>query len=159
MGSLRKNAEVWSNKFLLQQNWNQVLRFTPVDGWFRELLRLVQFSLVVIRSAKRYDQVKKKSDSAYDSVAYKVSSENYKVVTLVRRSDRSIFHNMKRCLGPSIAVGLFLSFSLHCKRWSRERSRKIKKRSDSCFGTPIPPFKPMNPFTTPSTTGPSPWFK
>ena len=54
-------------------------------------LRLVQFSLIVIRSAKRYDLVKKKSDSAYDSVAYKVSSENYKVVTLVRRSDRSVF--------------------------------------------------------------------
>ena len=38
--------------------------------------------------------MKKKSESAYDSVAYKVSSENYKVVTLVRRSDRSVFHNM-----------------------------------------------------------------
>ena len=32
LGSLRKNAGVWSNKFLLQQNWNQVLRFVPVDG-------------------------------------------------------------------------------------------------------------------------------
>ena len=38
--------------------------------------------------------MKKKSDPAYDSVAYKVSSENYKVVTLVRRSDRSVFLNM-----------------------------------------------------------------
>ena len=61
-------------------------------------LRLVQFSLTVIRSAKRYDLVKKKSDSAYDYVAYKVSGENYKVVTLVRRSDRSVFHNMPQCL-------------------------------------------------------------
>ena len=55
--------------------------------------------------------MKKKSDSAYDSVAYNVSSDNYKVVTLVRRSDRSIFHNMKRCLGPSIAIGY--SFRFH----------------------------------------------
>ena len=98
-----------------------LLRLT--DSGFRgNSLRLVQFSLVVIRSAKHYDQVKKKSDSAYDSVAYNVSSDSYKVVKLVRRSDRSIFHNMKRCLEPSIAIGSFLSFSLHCKR----RSRKIK---------------------------------
>ena len=91
-------------------------------------LRLVQFSLIVIRSAKRYDLVKKKSDSAYDSVAYKVSGENYVVVTLVRRSDRSVFHNinMPQCLAPCIAIGLFHSFSLHCMRRSRKRSRKIK---------------------------------
>ena len=38
--------------------------------------------------------MKKKFDSAYDFVAYKVSSEDYKVVTLVRRSDRSVFRNM-----------------------------------------------------------------
>ena len=91
-------------------------------------LRLVQFSLIVIKSAKRYDLVKKKSDSAYDSVAYKVSGENYVVVTLVRRSDRSVFHNinMPQCLAPCIAIGLFHSFSLHCMRRSRKRSRKIK---------------------------------
>ena len=91
-------------------------------------LRLVQFSLIVIRSAKRYDLVKKKSDSAYDSVAYEVSGENYVVVTLVRRSDRSVFHNinMPQCLAPCIAIGLFHSFSLHCMRRSRKRSRKIK---------------------------------
>ena len=89
-------------------------------------LRLVQFSLIVIRSAKRYDLVKKKSDSAYDYVAYKVSGENYKVVTLVRRSDRSVFHNMPQCLGPSIVIDLFLSLLLYCKRRSRKRSRKIK---------------------------------
>ena len=91
-------------------------------------LRLVQFSLIVIRSAKRYHLVKKKSDSAYDSVAYKVSGENYVVVTLVRRSDRSVFHNinMPQCLAPCIAIGLFHSFSLHCMRRSRKRSRKIK---------------------------------
>ena len=89
-------------------------------------LRLVQFSLIVIRSAKRYDLVKKKSDSAYESVAYKVSGENYKVVTLVGRSDRSVFHNMPQCLAPCIAIGLFHSFSLHCMRRSRKRSRKIK---------------------------------
>ena len=89
-------------------------------------LRLVQFSLIVIRSAKRYDLLKKKSDSAYDSVAYKVSGENYKVVTLVRRSDRSVVHNMPHCLAPCITIGLFHSFSLHCMRRSRKRSRKIK---------------------------------
>ena len=49
--------------------------------------------------------VKKKSDPAYDSVAYKVSSENYKVVTLVRRSDRSVFHNMPPCLGVGTQFG------------------------------------------------------
>ena len=49
--------------------------------------------------------MKKKSDPAYDSVAYKVSSEDYKVVTLVRRSDRSVFHNMPQCLGPSTVIG------------------------------------------------------
>ena len=99
-------------------------RLTDSFGNFK--LRLVQFSLIVIRSAKRYDLVKKKSDSAYDSVAYKVSGENYKVVTLVRRSDRSVFHNMPQCLAPCIAIGLFHSFSLHCMRRSRKRSRKIK---------------------------------
>ena len=52
--------------------------------------------------------MKKKSDPAYDSVAYKVSSEDYKVVTLVRRSDRSVFHNMPQCLGPSTVIDLFL---------------------------------------------------
>ena len=54
--------------------------------------------------------MKKKSDSAYDSVAYNVSSDSYKlkVVTVVRRSDRSIFHNMPQCLGPRIATGSFL---------------------------------------------------
>ena len=45
------------------------LDFTPADGQFWELLRLFQFSLVVIRSAKRYDLVKKESYSAYDFVA------------------------------------------------------------------------------------------
>ena len=64
------------------------------DSFGNFKLRLVQFALIVIRSAKGYDLVKKKSDPAYDSVAYKVSSEDYKVVTLVRRSDRSVFHNM-----------------------------------------------------------------
>ena len=59
-------------------------------------LRLLQFSLIVIRSAKHYDLVKKKSDSAYDSVAHKVSSENYKVVTLVRRSERSVFQALSQ---------------------------------------------------------------
>ena len=71
-------------------------------------LRLVQFSLIVIRSAKGYDLVKKKSDSAYDFVAYKVSSEDYKVVTHVKRSRRSVFHNMPQCLGPSNVTDLFL---------------------------------------------------
>ena len=69
-----------------------LFRLTVSFGNFK--LRLVQFSLIVIRSAKGYDLVKKKSDSAYDSVPYKVRSENYKVVTLVRRSDRSVFLNM-----------------------------------------------------------------
>ena len=73
-------------------------------------LRLVQFSLIVIKSAKRYDLVKKTSDPACDSVAYNVNSENYEVVTLVWRSDRSIFHTMPQCLAPSIAIGLFHSF-------------------------------------------------
>ena len=63
-----------------------LFRLTDSFGNFK--LRLVQFSLIVIRSAKRYDLVKKKSDPAYDSVAYKVSRENYKVVTLVGRSNR-----------------------------------------------------------------------
>ena len=101
-----------------------LFRLTDSFGNFK--LRLVQFSLIVIRSAKRYDLVKKKSDSAYDSVAYKVSSENYKVVTLVRRSDRSVFHNMPKCLGPRIVIDLFLSLLLYCKRRSRKRSRKTK---------------------------------
>ena len=64
------------------------------DSFGNFKLRLVQFALIVIRSAKGYDLVKKKFDPAYDSVAYKVSSEDYKVVTLVRRSDRSVFRNM-----------------------------------------------------------------
>ena len=68
-----------------------LFRLTDSFGNFK--LSLVQFSLIVIRSAKRYDLVKKKSDSACDSVAYKVSSGNYKVVTIVKRSDSSIFHN------------------------------------------------------------------
>ena len=101
-----------------------LFRLTDSFGNFK--LRLVQFSLIVIRSAKRYDLVKKKSDPAYDSVAYKVSSENYKVVTLVRRSDRSVFHNMAQCLGPRIVIDLFLSLLLYCKRRSRKRSRKTK---------------------------------
>ena len=71
------------------------------DSFGNFKLRLVQFALIVIRSAKGYDLVKKKSDPAYDSVAYKVSSEDYKVVTLVRRSDRSVFRNMHATvLGP-----------------------------------------------------------
>ena len=78
------------------------------DSFGNFKLRLVQFSLIVIRSAKLYDLVKKKSDSAYDFVAYKVSSEDYKVVTLVRRSDRSVFHNMPQCLGPSVVIDVFL---------------------------------------------------
>ena len=49
--------------------------------------------------------MKKKSDPTYNSVAYKVSSENYKFVTLVRRSDRSVFYNMPQCLGPSTVIG------------------------------------------------------
>ena len=81
-------------------------RLTDSFGNFK--LRLLQFSLIVIRSAKGYDLVKKKSDSAYNFVAYKVSSEDYKVVTLVRRSRRSVFHNMPQCLGPSTVIGLFL---------------------------------------------------
>ena len=81
-------------------------RLTDSFGNFK--LRLVQFSLIVIRSAKGYDLVKKKSDSAYDFVAYKVSNEDYKVVTLVRRSRRSVFHNMPQCLGPSTVIDLFL---------------------------------------------------
>ena len=89
-------------------------------------LRLVQFSLIVIRSAKRYDLVKKKSDPAYDSVAYKVSRENYKVVTLVRRSDRSVFLNMPPCLVPRPVIDLFMSLFLYCKRRSRKRNRKTK---------------------------------
>ena len=97
------------------------------DSFGNFKLRLVQFSLIVIRSAKRYDLVKKKSDSACDSVAYKVSGENYKVVTLVRRSDRSVFHNMPQCLGPGIVIDLFVSLLLYCiKRRSRKRSRKTK---------------------------------
>ena len=89
-------------------------------------LRLVQFSLIVIRSAKRYDLVKKKSDPAYDSVADKVSRENYKVVTLVRRSDRSVFLNMPPCLVPRPVIDLFMSLFLYCKRRSRKRNRKTK---------------------------------
>ena len=99
--------------------------------------------------------MKKKSDSAYDSVAYNVSSDNYKVVTLVRRSDRSIFHNMPQCLGPSIAIGLFLSFSLHCIR--RSRKAESEDKNVPILGTPIAPFKSMKPFTTLSTSGQSPW--
>ena len=81
-------------------------RLTDSFGNFR--LRLVQFSLIVIRSAKGCDLVKKKSDSAYDFVAYKVSSEDYKVVTHVKRSRRSVFHNMAQCLGPSYVTDFFL---------------------------------------------------
>ena len=87
--------------------------FRLTDSLRNFKLRLVQFSLIVIRSAKRYNLVKKKSDPAYDPVAYKVSSENYKVVTLVRRSDRSVFHNMPQCLGPSTVIDLFLSLLLY----------------------------------------------
>ena len=88
------------NKFL------DSFRLTDSFGNFK--LRLLQFSLIVIRSAKGYDLVKKKYNPAYDSVADKVSRENYKVVTLVRRSRRSVFHNMPQCLGPSTVIGLFL---------------------------------------------------
>ena len=129
--------------------------FRLTDSFRNFKLRLVQFSLIVIRSAKRYDLVKKKSDPAYDSVAYKVSSENYKVVTLVRRSDRSVFHNMPQWLGPSTVIDLFLSLLLYCKQRSRKRSRKTK--TFRFLGHPIPAFKLMKPFTTPSTTDRSLW--
>ena len=101
-----------------------LFRLTDSFGNFK--LRLVQFALIVIRSAKGYDLVKKKSDPAYDSVAYKVSRENYKVVTLVRRSDRSVFLNMPPCLVPRPVIDLFMSLSLYCKRRSRKRNRKTK---------------------------------
>ena len=97
--------------------------------------------------------MKKKSDSAYDSVAYKVSSENYKVVTLVRRSDRSVFHNMPQCLGPSTVIDLFLFVITYYTVSGGVVSVPI-------LGTPIPAIKLMKPFTTPSTkstTGRSPW--
>ena len=97
--------------------------------------------------------MKKKSNSTYDFVAYKVSSEDYKVVTLVRRGDRSVFHNMPQCLGPSTVIDLFLFVITYYTVSGGVVSVSI-------LGTPILAFKLMKPFTTPSTrstTGLSPW--